>query len=138
MRKKITFSFLVFFTATCSLLFAQNITVSGTVTDASGIALPGVNIQVKGTNTGTSTDFDGNYQLSASEGDVLVFSFLGFKTKEIPITGSTLNVSLEEDAATLDEVVVTAFGVEKKQKSLGYSVTQVKAEDLNLAGQANA
>lgn len=138
MRKKITFSFLVFFTATCSFLFAQSITVSGTVTDAEGIALPGVNIQVKGTNTGTSTDFDGNYQLSASEGDVLVFSFLGFKTKEIPITGPTLNVSLEEDSATLDEVVVTAFGVEKKQKSLGYSVTQVKAEDLNLAGQANA
>ncbi|MDY7395645.1 SusC/RagA family TonB-linked outer membrane protein [Aureibaculum sp. 2210JD6-5] len=138
MRKKITFSFLVFFTATCSFLFAQTITVSGTVTDANGMALPSVNIQVKGTTTGTSTDFDGKYQLSASEGDVLVFSYLGFKTKELPITGSTLNVSLEEDAAALDEVVVTAFGVEKKQKSLGYSVTQVKADDLNLAGQANA
>ncbi|TDA79272.1 hypothetical protein E0702_17825, partial [Halomonas marinisediminis] len=82
------------FTTTYSFLFAQSITVSGTVTDASGMALPSVSIQVKGTATGTSTDFDGNYQISASEGDILVFSYLGFKTKEIQISGSTLNVSL--------------------------------------------
>ena len=94
------------------------------------MALPSVNIQVKGTTTGTSTDFDGKYQLSASEGEVLVFSYLGFKTKEIVITGSTLNVSLDEDAAALDEVVVTAFGVEKKTKSLGYSVQKIDSDDL--------
>jgi len=138
MRKKITFSFLVFFTATFSLLFAQSITVSGKVSDDTGNALPGVNIQVKGTNTGTSTDFDGNYEISASQGDVLIFSFLGFKTKEVTITGTTLNVSLEEDTNALDEIVVTAFGIKKEIRELGYSITQVKAEDLELAGQTNA
>ncbi|WP_166959648.1 SusC/RagA family TonB-linked outer membrane protein [Yeosuana marina] len=137
MKKKTTLSFLVFFTAACSVLFSQNITVSGTVTDASSVPLPGVNIQVKGTNNGTSTDFDGNYKISANQGDVLVYSFLGFKTKEVTVTGTSLNVSLEEDAGQLDEVVVTAFGIEKKEKSLGYSVSQVKAEDLNLSGQMN-
>ena len=138
MRKKITLSFLVFFTTAFSLLFSQNITVNGKVSDASGNALPGVNIQVKGTSNGTSTDFDGNYEIGASQGDVLIFSFLGFKTKEVTITGATLNVSLEEDANQLDEVVVTAFGVKKETKSLGYSVQKVDAEDLNLAGQTNA
>ncbi len=138
MRKKITLSFLVFFTTAFSLLFAQSITVSGKVSDDSGNALPGVNIQVKGTNTGTSTDFDGNYEIGASQGDVLIFSFLGFKTKEIAITGTTLNVSLEEDASALDEIVVTAFGIKRETRELGYSVTQVKTEDLELAGQANA
>jgi TonB-linked SusC/RagA family outer membrane protein len=138
MKKKTTLSFLVFFTAACSVLFSQNITVSGTVTDVSSVPLPGVNIQVKGTNNGTSTDFDGNYKISANQGDVLIYSFLGFKTKEVTVTGTSLNVSLEEDAGQLDEVVVTAFGIEKKEKSLGYSVTQVKAKDLNLTGQNSA
>jgi len=138
MKKKTTLSFLVFFTAAFSLLFSQNITVSGTVTDASSVPLPGVNIQVKGSSSGTSTDFDGNYKISAKQGDVLIFSFLGFKTKEVKVEGSPLNVSLEEDASKLDEVVVTAFGIEKKEKSLGYSVSQVKAEDINLSGQQNA
>ncbi len=138
MRKKIKISFLVFFTTTFSLLFAQSITVTGKVNDASGNVLPGVNIQVKGTNNGTSTDFDGNYEISASQGDVLVFSFLGFKTKEVSVTGATLNVTLEEDANQLDEVVVTAFGIKKETKELGYSVTQVNTKDLELAGQTDA
>jgi len=138
MRKKFKLSFLVFFTTTFSLLFAQNITVSGKVSDVTGNGLPGVNIQVKGTTTGTSTNFDGNYEISASQGDVLIFSFLGFKTKEVTITGTTLDVNLEEDTSQLDEVVVTAFGIKKETRELGYSVTQVKTDDLELAGQANA
>ncbi|WP_428743252.1 SusC/RagA family TonB-linked outer membrane protein [Tenacibaculum sp.] len=119
-------------------MFAQNITVSGTVTDVSSVPLPGVNIQVKGTNNGTSTDFDGNYKISANQGDVLIYSFLGFKTKEVTVTGTSLNVSLEEDAGQLDEVVVTAFGIQRETRELGYSVTQVKTEDINLSGQTNA
>ncbi|MEP3837496.1 MAG: SusC/RagA family TonB-linked outer membrane protein [Algibacter sp.] len=137
MKKKATLSFLVFFTTTCSFLFAQNITVSGQVTDASSVPLPGVNIQVKGTSNGTSSDFDGNYKISAKQGDVLLFSFLGFTTNEATVTGTTLNVKLEESADILGEVIVTAFGIEKKEKSLGYSVTQVKTEDLNLTGNTN-
>jgi len=138
MRKKITLSFLVFFTTSFLLLTAQNITVSGTVIDETGMALPSVNIQVKGTSNGTTTDFDGNYQISALEGDVLVFSFIGFKTQEARVTGTTLNMTLAEDAGQLDEVVITAFGIKKETRELGYSVTQIKTEDLNLAGQNNA
>lgn len=138
MRKNTIYSFLVFFASAFTLLFSQEITVSGTVTDASSVPLPGVNIQVKGTSNGTSTDFDGNYSISASQGDVLVFSFLGFTTKEATVSGTELNVSLEESADALDEVVVTAFGIKRETRELGYSVTQVKAEDVNLAGQGNA
>ncbi|MFD1615756.1 carboxypeptidase-like regulatory domain-containing protein [Gelatiniphilus marinus] len=138
MNKKTTLSFLVFFAATCSFLFAQNITVSGTVTDASSVPLPGVNIQVKGTSKGTSTDFDGNYSISANQGDVLIFSFIGFTTKEIIVNSATVNVSLTERADALDEVVITAFGIQRETRELGYSVTQVDANDVNLAGQANA
>jgi len=137
MRKKLTVTLLAFFTTAFSLVLAQEITVSGKVSDETG-ALPGVNIRIKGTNRGAATDFDGNYQITVSTGDVLVFSSLGYVTQEVTVTGSTHNVTLVEDAGQLDEVVITAFGVEKKQKSLGYSVTQVKAEDLNLSGQANA
>ena len=103
MTKKTTLSFLVFFTAVFSLLFAQNITVSGVVTDASNVPMPGVNIQVKGTTRGTSTNFDGEYQISANQGDVLVFSYLGFTTKEVTVSGSSLNVTLEESTDSLDD-----------------------------------
>ncbi|WP_159018740.1 SusC/RagA family TonB-linked outer membrane protein [Algibacter sp. L3A6] len=138
MRKKTTLNFLFFFATTFSLLFSQNYNVKGVVTDASGMSLPGVNIKIKGTNSGASTNFDGLYNLKATHGDILVFSFLGFTTKEAAVTGEKLDVTLTEDAGNLDEVVITAFGVVKKQKSLGYSVTQVDAEDVNLVGQTNA
>lgn len=138
MRKKITFSFLVFFTAAFSLLFAQNITVSGNVSDVSGNVLPGVNIQVKGTKIGTATDFDGKYQITAAQGDVLVFSFIGYKTKEVSVSGPMINVFLEEDAKQLDEVVVTAFGIKRETRELGYSATMIKAEDVSTVGKSNA
>ncbi|QFZ54604.1 SusC/RagA family TonB-linked outer membrane protein [Oceanihabitans sp. IOP_32] len=138
MKKKTTLLLLVFFTSTCSFLFSQNITVNGQVTDASNMPLPGVNIQVKGTTTGTATDFDGNYTVLANRGDVLIFSFLGFKTKEVAVLNASLNVRLEEDTDQLDEVVITAFGVAKRQKSLGYSVTQIDASDVSFNGQNNA
>ena len=138
MRKKTTLNFLFFFATTFSLLFAQNYNVNGVVTDASGMPLPGVNIKIKGTNSGASTDFDGIYSLKAAKGDILIFSFVGFKTTEATVVSSKLDVSLLEDAGKLDEVVITAFGIAQKEKSLGYSVTQVKTEDLNLTGQNDA
>jgi len=132
------FSLLVFFISASQILFAQTGTITGTVTDASGAALPGVNIRVKGTNDGTASDFDGNYEIEAAQGDVLIFSFIGFANQEVTVTGSTLNVSLEEDSNELDEVVITtAFGIEKSEKELGYAVSQVKTEDLDLIGQSN-
>lgn len=138
MKKKSAFFLIALLISSITLLFSQTITVEGKVTDINGNALPGVNIQVKGTSTGTSTDFDGNYQIVASQGDMLIFSFLGYKTKEIQITGTPLNVALEEDAQALDEVVITAFGIEKETKSLGYSVQQVNSDELQVAGQTNA
>ncbi|NDV43845.1 SusC/RagA family TonB-linked outer membrane protein [Flagellimonas sediminis] len=126
------------FVAVFSCITAFGQTITGTVSDVSGTPLPGVTIVVSGTNNGTTTDFDGNYTINASNGQVLRFSYLGMQTKDITVGfESTINVVLEEDSTQLDEVVVTAFGVEQKQKSLGYSVTKVSTEDLNLAGQAN-
>ncbi|WP_027126316.1 SusC/RagA family TonB-linked outer membrane protein [Gelidibacter mesophilus] len=137
MRKKLRVSFLILFTSACSFVFGQNITVSGLVSDTNGMALAGVTIQVKGTNIGSTTNFDGEYTISASQGDVLQFSYLGFKTKEVTISGTILNVKLEEDAAALDEVVVTAMGISREKKSIGYSVQELKSEDLIKTPESN-
>lgn len=138
MKQKYMFSLLVFFISAAHLLFAQTETITGTVSDSNGSGLPGVNVLVKGTSNGTATDFDGNYSISASEGDVLVFSFIGFAKQEVTVSGSSLNIVLVEDANELDEVVVTAFGITKSTKELGYSVSQVKTADLDLSGQTSA
>ncbi len=81
-----------------SFIYAQSVT--GTVSDATG-PIPGVNVLVKGTTTGAVTDFDGKFQINAKNGDALVFSFIGYKSKEVVVTGSTVNVTLAEDAAQL-------------------------------------
>lgn len=138
MKNKTNLSFLVFFVASFSLLFAQNIKISGSVKNTSSIPLPGVNIQIKGTSKGTSTDFDGNYQISANQGDVLIFSFLGYETQEITVSSASLDTILQESTDSLGEVVVTAFGIERNVRELGYSATKVDADDLVLGGTTNA
>jgi TonB-linked SusC/RagA family outer membrane protein len=112
--------------------FAQEKTISGAVTDNTGLPLPGVNIIVKGTSNGTQSDFDGNYALQASVGQTVVFSYVGFKSTEqaVSVSSTTMNVQMEEDAAQLEEVVVTAFGIKKEKKALGYAVSSVKAEQI--------
>ena len=111
--------------------FTQAQEVSGTVTDGQ-MPLPGVNILVKGTTNGTTTDFDGNYSLAeVPDGAVLVFSFLGFSTQEIPVNGrSTINVTLEEDAAALSEVVVIGYGTVESRDATG-AVSTISAEEFN-------
>ncbi|MGB3607083.1 carboxypeptidase-like regulatory domain-containing protein, partial [Psychroserpens sp.] len=111
-----------------AVMFGQT-PVSGTVTDeANAIPLPGVNILIKGTTTGASTDFDGNYSIQASQGDILVFSYLGYSAKEITFTGqSPLDVSLSEDAGQLDEVVIIGYGTTTKKDATG-SIESVTAE----------
>ncbi|MGS2762426.1 SusC/RagA family TonB-linked outer membrane protein [Sinomicrobium sp. M5D2P9] len=106
------------------------VTVSGTVSDASG-PLPGANIVVKGTSNGTQTDFDGNYTLSdVPEDAVLVFSYIGYKNNEVPVNGeTTINVTLQEDAQALDEVVVVGYGTMRKSDVTG-SISVAKGEDL--------
>ncbi|NNE77655.1 MAG: TonB-dependent receptor plug domain-containing protein, partial [Pricia sp.] len=111
---------------------AQTTTVSGTVTSADdGLALPGVNVVVKGTTNGTVTDFDGNYSLDVSDTNgTLMFSYIGFKAQEIPISGNTtINVSMQEDAAALDEVVVVGYGTQIKREVTG-SVQTVDVAEL--------
>lgn len=112
-------------------LMAQS-TVSGTVTDkANAMPLPGVNVLVKGTSRGASTDFDGNYTLEVNQGEIIVISYVGYKTQEITYTGqSTIDVVLEEDAAQLDEVVLIGYGSTTKQDATG-AVEKVSDEDFN-------
>ncbi|MFD2826810.1 carboxypeptidase-like regulatory domain-containing protein [Leeuwenhoekiella polynyae] len=100
-----------------AVVWAQEKTVTGTVTDPQGMPLPGVNVLVQGTTSGTQTDFDGNFQIQASEGAVLVFSYVGMKSISQPITGAnTYSITMEEDSAVLDEVVLVGYGTQKKIK----------------------
>ncbi|MGB0982364.1 MAG: carboxypeptidase-like regulatory domain-containing protein, partial [Winogradskyella sp.] len=101
--------FLVFF---MQISFAQEKSITGTVSDESGLPLPGATVLAKGTSNGASTDFDGKYAITANKGDILVFSYVGYSTKEVTIGDSnTINVTMAEDAESLDEVVITALGI---------------------------
>ncbi|WP_075342594.1 SusC/RagA family TonB-linked outer membrane protein [Tenacibaculum agarivorans] len=116
--------------------FAQIKMISGAVSDDSG-PLPGVSIQVKGTNTGTETDFDGKYSIKAKAGDTLIFSFVGMKTTEKVVGNSnSLNVVLASDNV-LDEVVVTALGLSKQEKAIGYAIQTVRGAKIDQAKEPN-
>ncbi|MGA9639462.1 TonB-dependent receptor [Flavobacterium sp.] len=111
---------------------AQQITIKGIVKDADGMPIPGANVLVKGTTIGTTTNFDGNYVIAVpNTATTLVFSYLGLKSAEVQIAGkTTINVSLQNDAATLDEVVVIGYGTVKKSDVTG-SLSSVSTEDMN-------
>ncbi|WP_430815042.1 SusC/RagA family TonB-linked outer membrane protein [Carboxylicivirga sp. RSCT41] len=122
-------------------MFAQTTTITGLVTDSeSGDPMPGVSVVVRGTTIGTVTNVDGNYSLSVPDDATnLLFSFVGMKTQDVLIEGrTTINVVLESEAIGVDEVVVTALGVSREKKSLGYSSQSVNAEELNSANNSNA
>lgn len=110
---------------------AQQKTITGTVTSASdGLPLPGLNVYIKGSNKGVQTDFDGNYSIVASKDDLLVYSYIGFKTKEIKVAEQvTINVALEEDVSSLDEVVVIGYAARTKKAYLSSSVTSISASE---------
>ena len=110
--------------------FAQQQTITGTVTDGQGLPLPGVNVLVEGTNRGTQTDFEGEYSIEAVEGETLVFSYVGFETVDYIIGDiREIDVTLTEDAAQLDEVVVVGYGTATKRSFTG-TATVVSGEDL--------
>ncbi len=118
--------------------YAQNKTVKGKVTDAAGLPLPGANVIVKGTQKGASTDFDGNYTISAAAGQVLVFTFTGSKTEERKVgEASVYDVKLGDDNTKLEEVVVVGYGT-KKKKDLTGSVVSVGAEEIASRPVQNA
>jgi len=125
--------FLFLFMLSISIFqYAHAQTISGIVTDASdGLGIPGVNIQVKGTTVGTITDMDGKYTIEVSgEAPVLLFSFIGYKSKEVAVgTQTTIDVKLDIETTGLDEVVVIGYGVQKKSLVTG-AIAKVDGEEL--------
>lgn len=120
------------------LMFAQEKTISGTISDQDGIPLPGATVLVKGTTNGVSSDFDGNYTIVANNGDVIVFSFIGYITSEVIVGNSaTINVSLKTDSQQLDEVVITAQGIKREKQALGYSVATVGADEIEQRSEGD-
>lgn len=111
-------------------LFAQEKTVTGTVTDNNGVPLPGVNVLIDNSNTGTQTDFDGNFSLLASPGDVLVFSYVGMNTIERKVGAENVYNVVMEAGASLDEVVVIGYGTERRRDLTG-AVSSISSEEFN-------
>ncbi len=132
MRKLVLFLSLILFIG-METLSAQTKAISGKVVDDQGVAIPGVSIMVKGTTTGTITTPDGMYNINVSEdATALVFSFVGMKQQEIMIEGKTvIDVTLSADSEDIDEVVVTALGISKEKKALGYSVQEVGGDEVS-------
>lgn len=129
---------------TCVLMLAlgataQQRTVTGKVTDASGTGMPGVNLIVKGTSTGTATDATGSYSIGVpNDQSILVFSFIGYATQEVTVGNRTsIEVTLQQSEETLSEVVVTALGISREKKELGYSVQDVRGDKLTEARDVN-
>lgn len=114
-------------------------TITGQVVDAKGEPLIGVSILVKGTTDGAITDLDGNYKImTKSNNPVIVYSYIGYKTQEIPLKGqTTINITMMDDTQVIDEVVVTALGIKRSEKALSYNVTQVDAESALAVKDAN-
>lgn len=118
--------------------YAQDTEVKGRVTDNNGEPLYGVNVMIKGTTRGTTTNDKGDYSLRVGKGATLTFSYIGFSAKEMAVgNNSTLNVSLAPGDAMLNEVVVTALGIKKEKKALGYAVSEVKGDELTQARTLN-
>lgn len=123
----------------CTTLMTANAqqTVTGIVTDANG-PIPGATVAVQGSTRGTQTDADGRYSIQAAPGETLQFSIIGYKSQTVVVsTATTIDMVLEEDAGQLDEVVVTALGIQRAPKELGYAMSTVKAEELTKTGSPN-
>ncbi|PWH83525.1 SusC/RagA family TonB-linked outer membrane protein [Algibacter marinivivus] len=129
---KTIFNSLLFFLFLAPISMLGQTPITGTVTEQStSIPLPGVNVVIKGTINGTATDFDGNYRIEVNNGDVIVFSYVGYQSQEITYSGqSTLNVQLVEDAAQLDEIVIIGYGSVKKEDLTG-AVDVISSKDFN-------
>lgn len=132
---------LLFFLSITFLAFesiGQNMTVKGKVTEENGDMLYGVNVTLKGTSTGVITNDKGEYTISVKPGSTLAFSYIGFKPQDIVVgSNSTINVTLAADANSLSEVVVTALGISKEARKLGYAVTTVSSEVMTKAREVN-
>lgn len=129
MKSKLLLTVLLLFT---SFAFSQNLDVSGTVLDASGLSLPGVNVKVKNSSKSTTTDFDGSFKLTdVPKGTVIVFSYIGYRTQEVAVSGTKMTVKMSDDAKSLDEVVVIGYGTQKKREVTG-SVAVLDSKTLDV------
>jgi TonB-linked SusC/RagA family outer membrane protein len=137
MNSKLTNYLALLLVLIAQVSFAQGRSVSGTVTDNSGMPLPGVSILVKGTSEGTQSDFDGKFSINVTPTQTLVFSYVGMKTQEVKATSTTLTVKLADDAMILEGVVVTALGIKRKPKELSYAIENIKSEDLTRTKAVN-
>jgi len=121
---------------TTAFLNAQNSEVNGSVSGVDGLSIPSANVLIQGSNTGTTTDFDGNFSISVKSGDVLIVSYIGFLTQSITISNQTsLTIVLQSDASELDEVVVVGYGTQKKSNLTG-AISKVTNEKLDQIGVA--
>ena len=139
MFNKIKLPAILFLLLLSPFVRAQNISISGTVKSSSGETLPGVSIFVKGTKQAVTSDGAGSFTITVTGKSTLVFSYIGFATKEVEVSGDTqvLNVVLNDADNALDEVVVTALGISRQKKSLGYAVQELKGESLTEARESN-
>lgn len=119
------------------LTIAQERSVSGVVSDNAGLPIPGVSVLVKGAKTGTQTDFDGKYAIKASPSQILVFSYVGMKNEEVVAKSTTLNVKMESITTELESVVVTAQGVKREKKALGYAVSEIKSAEIEQRAEGD-
>lgn len=135
MMKKTKTILTVFFLGVCTILTAQNIQVTGKVTDAvDGQPLPGATIFVQGERTAQVTDNDGNYVITCPPDGILMFSYVGYLSVEIEVNNrSVINVEMR-DVNVLEEVVVTALGITRERKSIGAAIQDVKAEQITKSG----
>ncbi|MHA6278542.1 SusC/RagA family TonB-linked outer membrane protein [Salinimicrobium sp. CAU 1759] len=138
MKRKLSGILTLLLVLVVQIAFAQETkTVTGTVVDDQGLPLPGVNVLLKGTSTGTQTDFGGNYSITASPQDVLVFSYVGFQTTDRLVGAQdVINVTLQTDAAELEEVVVVGYGTATRQSFAG-TATTIDAENLEVKAYSN-
>ena len=119
-------------------LSAQNIRITGKVTDNTGLPLPGVTVLIEGTRTGVATGVDGNFSIEAPANAALLFSAIGMENQRIPVNNRTvINVTMAESSVIVEEVVVTALGIEKEKKALGYAVQDLKSDEILRNKQTN-
>ncbi|MEO6283945.1 MAG: SusC/RagA family TonB-linked outer membrane protein [Dyadobacter sp.] len=137
MKKNLLIKMLVLFSVLALPGYAQDMTVSGKVSDASGGEIAGVNVVVKGTTRGTTTNDKGDYSISVEKGKTLTFSYIGYVSKEVVANATSMNVSLAAEATALNEVVVTALGISRDKRALAYSITEVNGSNLTAAREAN-
>ncbi len=137
MKKALSYLLIFLLLLAGQFVQAQTIEISGTVSDENGIPIPGANISLEGTTLGTSSDFDGNYSISAATGQVLLFSSIGYQDVSVPVgSDAVINVTMKE-GTSLDEVVVTALGISREKRSLGYATQEVEGDALNRGKQGD-